>query len=346
MRDHEAMRHRALLRGYPSPLLKRRATRPKTWAPAAPAGNVAKWHKSFRLIVYRVASRFIIRFFMSIEPRRYNVIRIINALSNLHYAPSGWSCDRYERHALKTSMITFVLVLVGCILLGLATARPLRPFDELQPFTFYTGGLLMIIAFVCHQCHKLASAEHKGVWLVMCVGFAFLAADELMQIHENLDRRIHHLLGADPNHWLTNHLDDLLVLAYGAAGIWYFARHRQMLAGLHGFIPGVKRAGVCFVAMVLLDLGGSFLEALAGRVAMGVAMILEESFKALALCFLFVMFVVARFQLRRPDEARKGVRLNFHGRLCGLSGTGPGASGHVVESINGRILPDADASHK
>jgi hypothetical protein len=59
--------------------------------------------------------------------------------------------------------------------------------DEYRPFTIYTVVLLAVGVVVCAQCARLAGRGVRTTWTVLAIGFAFLALDDLTQIHEGLD---------------------------------------------------------------------------------------------------------------------------------------------------------------
>ncbi|RIL05294.1 MAG: hypothetical protein DCC75_11830 [Proteobacteria bacterium] len=80
------------------------------------------------------------------------------------------------------------------------------------------------IAFRIWQARRAQSAEEDRrnktiVWRYLGFGFFFLAADELLRIHESFDRQLHKLLGVRPTDF-TDHLDDLIVMLYGVAGLY------------------------------------------------------------------------------------------------------------------------------
>lgn len=56
------------------------------------------------------------------------------------------------------------------------------------------------------------------VWAIIASGFLFLAADEVLRIHENLDQLIHYVFGLKETN-LTDRIDDLIVGMYGLVGI-------------------------------------------------------------------------------------------------------------------------------
>lgn len=91
--------------------------------------------------------------------------------------------------------------------------------------------LAICLLVICiHFSHKKETAS--SLWLVIAFGFFFLAADELFQIHENLDNQVHQLLYLQESAF-TDRLDDLLVGLYGVTGFWLcFLLTQRALAGI------------------------------------------------------------------------------------------------------------------
>lgn len=79
------------------------------------------------------------------------------------------------------------------------------------------GGIcLCSLLLLSHQEHRTRDAKRKAAfWALCCVGFLFLCVDEWFEVHENLDFWIHHSLKIKETS-LTDRLDDLIVLLYGA----------------------------------------------------------------------------------------------------------------------------------
>jgi len=189
-------------------------------------------------------------------------------------------------------------MVVACLVLALIRGDPDKAFGEFQPFTVYTVAGLAICSFVCGQCSRLTGGGVRRLWLLMALGFAFLAADDLFKIHEGIDHLINRALGIDPEHSIADHCDDAIIVVYAIVGLTVVYRQRRNVLQLRGFARGIGWGMGYFALMVVLDALGGHLP----RTYKGIAKIAEECFKGLAISLLFWAFVVARFQLRRQAK--------------------------------------------
>ena len=90
------------------------------------------------------------------------------------------------------------------------------------------------------------------VWLLMALGFLFLAIDEVAKIHESLDRSVHRLLQR-PETALSDRLDDAILLGYGLVGVAVLYAYRSELISYRTVLPLVICGFVLFLFMGLLD---------------------------------------------------------------------------------------------
>ena len=90
------------------------------------------------------------------------------------------------------------------------------------------------------------------VWLLIALGFLFLAVDEIAKIHESLDRFTHRLLQR-PETGLTDRLDDAILLGYGLSGALVLYVYRSELLSYRAVLPLVTCGFVLFIFMGLLD---------------------------------------------------------------------------------------------
>jgi hypothetical protein len=167
---------------------------------------------------------------------------------------------------------------------------PDKYFRERRAGTYYSGLLLLAAGALAFAASRRAGeSAARRFWVVAALGFVYLAADDMLSLHEEADRALHRLVGWYPRHWLTDHLDDAIVASYGVfAALWGF-RHRRVLLTLRWtcLLLAVGFAG--FAAMVVVD-------ALAHRP------VLEESLKLLAETVIALGVLAAYLDLARPGR--------------------------------------------
>lgn len=176
------------------------------------------------------------------------------------------------------------LAAVNAVVFTLSVGIPEDPhplLDEWGPVSILSGFQLLICGFLALEIHR-----HRPAWIWKLIGwgFFFLCADEMLQLHESMDRLTHWIFGIHQTH-ITNHLDDLIVGLYGLAGLValfagraeiVFFRRQWWLFAL-GFVG--------FAVMVAFDLTGTELGSLwsyldvPARQGMMWAEIVEEGFK-------------------------------------------------------------------
>ena len=90
------------------------------------------------------------------------------------------------------------------------------------------------------------------LWVVVALGFFFLAADEIYEIHEGLDEVIHRVFGWQETA-LSDRIDDFLVALYGLTAMSVLAINFNELKIFPESFPWFGSGFVLLFAMVLLD---------------------------------------------------------------------------------------------
>ncbi|MGH1428568.1 MAG: hypothetical protein ACRBEE_11565 [Arenicella sp.] len=117
-------------------------------------------------------------------------------------------------------------------LLTIAAAISLDVFGINEPFkeggfiTFFSAIQLLIVSRLSYNIYReRESSTHISfwqkpnlIWLLISMGFLFLAFDESLKIHERIDRLIHYVFNIQET-GLTDRIDDLLVGLYGLIGL-------------------------------------------------------------------------------------------------------------------------------
>jgi hypothetical protein len=132
--------------------------------------------------------------------------------------------------------------------------NPARHFGEARAGTYYSGVLLVASAVLSLAiARRLAGHPLAKFWLVACVGFFFLTADELALIHEGADKWLHAQFGWDPDDPITDHLDDAIVILYGLVALVWAFRYRDTLLRLRWATRLLVAAFAAFAATETLD---------------------------------------------------------------------------------------------
>ncbi|NEQ50545.1 MAG: hypothetical protein F6K11_10495 [Leptolyngbya sp. SIO3F4] len=134
--------------------------------------------------------------------------------------------------------IISLLMFLGCLVTGLSALAGYYQGDLHHYFN--EGGVtdwlsalqLLTVAVIAGAVYHLRRQQQTTwrspqlLWLLVTIGFIFLTADELTQIHESMDSWIHSIWQLQET-GLTDRIDDALVGLYGvvAAVILYGFRH-------------------------------------------------------------------------------------------------------------------------
>ena len=128
--------------------------------------------------------------------------------------------------AIRRALLwTNLAVLLVALVYGLIRGKPGIAFSEDGFVTDASGWQLMLSSLValligglfCRQQKRWISVD-LVFWLLLTLGFSFLAFDEFYMVHESMDQQLHHLLGLNETPW-TDRLDDLIVGVYVGCGV-------------------------------------------------------------------------------------------------------------------------------
>lgn len=225
---------------------------------------------------------------MTPSPDRFSWIEALRAVRRPGPPPPGFV------PAATLLMTACLMAIFGLIWLGhIQYDNPHRYFGERKIGTYLsfvnlvaTGALSWVVG------QRLGAGRFARFWRVAAVGFVWLGCDDLFTVHERIDRGVHALLGWDPDDPITDHLDDLIVAAYGLVALMLAFRYRVELARLTWmhFVLGI--AFGLFTVMVVAD----FLHW---------PKALEDGLKVLAGTTILVGFLAARLELAVLGLARR-----------------------------------------
>jgi hypothetical protein len=127
-------------------------------------------------------------------------------------------------------------------------------FRERKPGTYASFLVLEAAAVVAAlTARRSAGRPIARFWWITAGGFACLGLDDLLVVHERADRWIHAVLGLDPEHPVTDHLDDAIVAGYGLLALALAWRHRADLARLRWTVLTLGVAFATFALMAVID---------------------------------------------------------------------------------------------
>ena len=202
----------------------------------------------------------------------------------------------------------------AAVALGLAADDLTEHFGEGRFISILSGLFLLATAVVAFRVFAIRRRTAGAftwrasylLWAVVAAGFVYLAADELMEIHEALDAAVHRWLQLEETA-LSDRIDDLIVALYGIAGIAVLVAYRRELTRLR---PGMGYLTLAFVLLFLmvgvdtLTNRDDALRAMTGRESVTVLKdtlgVAEETFKLVAEGLFLAAFHVA---LRRARAA-------------------------------------------
>jgi hypothetical protein len=165
-------------------------------------------------------------------------------------------------------------------------------FRERKLGTYLSFASQMAAAVVATLIgRRLRPASFARFWFAMAALLAWTAGDDLFVLHERVDRALHAGLDLDPDHPVTDRLDDLIVAGYGVAAVALAYRHRGRLASLPWTVLILAVASGLFALMVLAD-------------TLHVSKTLEDALKVLAGTLILVGFLAAWLVTPTPGGAR------------------------------------------
>jgi hypothetical protein len=149
-----------------------------------------------------------------------------------------------------TGALVAVLLWLGVRQRGIASWH----FHEGHPGTYYSGLLLVAAGALAFAVARKATREMARFWRVAAIGFLFLSLDELTLVHEGVDKWIHVRLGWPDDDPITDHIDDVILLLYGAVALVWAFRYRATLLRMRWATLLLVAAFVVFLVMALLDI--------------------------------------------------------------------------------------------
>ena len=134
-------------------------------------------------------------------------------------------------------------------------------FEEINEggfITFISCVQLSIAALLSWKIYKIvkhSSRQDKNTlfWLIVTIGLVFVAIDDAIGIHEQMDRWLHTLIGIEETD-LSDLADDFIVGGYLALSLIYIALKWQKIRTFKQSFVFFKIGFILSVIMVLLDI--------------------------------------------------------------------------------------------
>ena len=181
-------------------------------------------------------------------------------------------------------------------------------FHEERFGTFYPVALLALSSLSCFSLHVRDApsflsvfrnpVERQNFWFWCGFAFAYLSLDDLFEIHEKIDFKLHHWLDAMTgikSNAVTDKLDDLIVALVLACAIWFLFKNRVIIASYPAMLASYVFACCLVLLMVIIDFftnGGFLLKALVGKSMYSdlksFLVVIEESLKIFACSFILL----------------------------------------------------------
>jgi len=151
-----------------------------------------------------------------------------------------------SRRVIGTILFLNILMLV----LGFGSENIAKHYSENMAGTLISIILLILLGITNFRIY-LVRRKHL-IWLLMAVGFVFLAYDERFMFHEGLDKDIHRFFKMKQTS-LTARIDDIIIGIYALIGIVSLYLYRAEITR-HPVLFSYLGAGFAVVALsVFLD---------------------------------------------------------------------------------------------
>lgn len=194
-----------------------------------------------------------------------------------------------------TAVVLFVAAYIALAVLSGSPGRWDRQFDEGGAIDILSALFLIAAGLLAGACFRLRGGEPgpgRCFWLLLSLGFLFVALDELLQLHETFDEWLRDTrVGWPP---LFRNWNDVIVIAYGLVGLATLAAFWSEVRRLPRVVPLLGLGVVFYVLHTGIDtlVSGSAFKNL-----------VEESAKLFATAF-FTLAMLAALRALRARRAR------------------------------------------
>jgi hypothetical protein len=156
---------------------------------------------------------------------------------------------------LETLAVT--VAIVGALAIDKSPAYYFKEIDRGGFITYISCLQLLIAAFLSWKTYKTVryspQQDKNRFWLVIASGLVFVAIDDAIGIHEQIDRWMHTLIGIEEND-ISDLIDDLIVGGYLALSLVYIALKWQAIRTYKQSFIFFKVGFILSAIMVVLDI--------------------------------------------------------------------------------------------
>ena len=157
---------------------------------------------------------------------------------------------------MSTKSILLLTLFINLLFVGIGLfigKTPEQYFAKEASYITWVSFLqLLIISNLSWQTFKLKK-NRSLLWAIIAVGFLFLATDEVIRIHENLDHIIHRIFHMKETA-ISDRLDDAIVGIYGLIGIWVLYFYREELSKYKKILPLIVISLIFVFSMVFSEM--------------------------------------------------------------------------------------------
>lgn len=216
-----------------------------------------------------------------------------------------------------TWVITLNLSVIGlAVFFGLLRGNLLKQFGEISLPTLASFIQLLLTALICWRVFKLESARvaqdnraaRPTIWALFAAGFIYLALDEVLKLHERMDKWIH-LAFRFERTVMTERFDDIIVALYMIGALVVLFNYRRVLWKFLGTWPFFACGFAAAAIMIGADFLGAYQRAminLAGPdrpdLLVTLCGVLEDSSKIIAEGLFLSGYFKCHFLVRPPAE--------------------------------------------
>ena len=159
----------------------------------------------------------------------------------------------------RIPLLLLLLDVVVCAIVALAGGnRPNYYFYEGRFITWLNAAQIVaacIVAIGIYRARTAGNERGAGVfWILVALGSAFLAVDEIFEIHENLGMRLRE--AKLPRIPVVNGWGDVVLIAYGLAALAVCLRWRREIAANREALLYLALGGALLVGSELIDIFG------------------------------------------------------------------------------------------